>query len=70
MNLKLLPWVDDVIIFDEDTPINAINKVKPNLIVKGGDYTIETIVGHENYPVEIFPTIEGVSTTSIIERIK
>ena len=70
MNLKLLPWVDDVIIFDEDTPINAINKVKPNLIIKGGDYTIETVVGHEHYPVEIFPTVEGHSTTNIIGKMK
>jgi len=40
------------------------------LIIKGGDYTIETVVGHEEYPVEIFPTVEGNSTTKIIESLK
>jgi D-beta-D-heptose 7-phosphate kinase/D-beta-D-heptose 1-phosphate adenosyltransferase len=70
INLKLLPWVDEVIIFDEDTPINVIKKYNPDLIIKGGDYTIETVVGHEQYPVEIFPTVEGNSTTKIIESFK
>ena len=70
MNLELLPWVDDVVIFDEDTPINVIKQFNPDLIIKGGDYTIETVVGHEDYPVEIFPTVEGSSTTKIIESIK
>jgi len=70
MNLELLPWVDEVVIFDEDTPIEIINKMKPDLIIKGGDYTIDTVVGHEHYPVEIFPTVEGSSTTKIIESMK
>lgn len=70
MNLELLPWVDEVVIFDEDTPIDVIKQFNPDLIIKGGDYTIETVVGHEDYPVEIFPTVEGSSTTKIIESIK
>jgi len=70
INLELLPWVDEVIIFDEDTPLETLKRVNPDLIIKGGDYTIETVVGHELYPVEIFPTVEGSSTTSIIEKIK
>lgn len=70
MNLELLPWVDEVVIFDEDTPIDVIKQFNPDLIIKGGDYTVETVVGHEDYPVEIFPTVEGSSTTKIIESIK
>ena len=70
MNLELLPWVDEVVIFNEDTPINVIKHYNPDLIIKGGDYTVETTVGNELCPVEIFPTIEGHSTTSIIEKIK
>ena len=70
MNLELLPWVDEVVIFDEDTPINVIKKFNPDLIIKGGDYTVETTVGNEVCPVEIFPIIEGHSTTNIIEKIK
>jgi D-beta-D-heptose 7-phosphate kinase/D-beta-D-heptose 1-phosphate adenosyltransferase len=70
MNLELLPWVDEVVIFDEDTPINVIKKFNPDLIIKGGDYTVETTVGNEVCPVEIFPIIKGHSTTNIIEKIK
>jgi bifunctional ADP-heptose synthase (sugar kinase/adenylyltransferase) len=40
------------------------------LIIKGGDYIIKTVVGHEKFNVEIFPTVEGKSTTSIIEKMK
>ena len=43
--LQILPWVDAVVIFDDDTPLNAIKKVNPDIIVKGGDYTVETTVG-------------------------
>jgi len=70
INLKLLPWVDDVIIFNEDTPLELMKRVNPDLLIKGGDYTIETVVGHDLYPVELFPTVEGNSTSMIIEKIK
>lgn len=70
MNLELLPWIDEVVIFDEDTPIDCIKRYQPDLIVKGGDYTIETVVGHELAEVEIFPTVKDQSTTSIIEKMK
>jgi D-beta-D-heptose 7-phosphate kinase/D-beta-D-heptose 1-phosphate adenosyltransferase len=68
--IELLPWVDEVIIFDEDTPYNLIKKVKPSLIVKGGDYTAEAVVGNDLAPVHIFPTIDGHSTTRIIEAAR
>ena len=70
MNLELLPWIDEVVIFDEDTPINCIERFQPDLIIKGGDYTIETVVGHELAEVEIFPTVKDQSTTRIIEKMK
>lgn len=66
--LELLPWVDEVIIFEEDTPYNLIKKIKPDLIVKGGDYTIDTVVGNDIAPVEIIPTVQGFSTTKILEN--
>ena len=68
--LLQLPWVDKVVVFDEDTPIKAIKKFKPDVVVKGGDYTVETTVGNELAEVVIFPTVEGFSTTSILERVK
>lgn len=70
MNLELLPWIDEVVIFDEDTPINCIERFQPDLIIKGGDYTVETVVGHELAEVEIFPTVKDQSTTRIIEKMK
>ena len=65
--LLLIPYVDDVIIFEEDTPYNLIKKLLPDLIVKGGDYTVEQIVGHDLAPVHIVPTVEGYSTSKILE---
>ena len=65
--LLLIPYVDDVIMFEEDTPYELIKQVKPDLIVKGGDYTVEEIVGHDLAPVHIVPTVEGHSTSRILE---
>lgn len=69
--LEKLSCVDEVIVFDEDTPIELIKRIKPSIIVKGGDYTVEQVVGHELVnKVEIFPIEEGHSTTNIIEKIQ
>ena len=65
--LELIPYVDEVIVFHEDTPYELIKELKPDLIVKGGDYTVEEIVGHDLAPVHIVPTVEGYSTTQILE---
>jgi len=65
--LELLPWVDEVVVFDEDTPYRLIKEVVPHVIVKGGDYTVEQVVGHDLADVHIVPTVEGYSTTGIIE---
>ena len=67
--------VDAVCLFDEDTPAELIQAVKPDVLVKGGDYTIDKIVGADFVQqnggrVEIIPFVNGYSTTSIIERIK
>lgn len=67
--------VDAVCLFDEDTPAELINLLKPDVLVKGGDYTIDKIVGADTVQqnggeVHIIPFVEGYSTTSIIERIK
>ena len=68
--LEVLPWVDEVFVFDDDTPYKLIKKLKPALIVKGGDYTVEQVVGHDLAEVHIVPTVEGYSTTKIIEASK
>ena len=65
--LLLIPYVDEVIVFDNDTPYELIQNLKPDLIVKGGDYTVEEIVGHDLAPVHIVPTVNGYSTTKILE---
>ena len=65
--LLLIPYVDEVIVFDDVTPYELIKELKPDLIVKGGDYTVEEIVGHDLAPVHIVPTVKGYSTTKILE---
>ena len=67
--LEVLPWIDEVHTFTEDTPYELIKKLKPDLIVKGGDYTVEEIVGHDLAPVHIVPTVKGFSTTATLEKI-
>jgi rfaE bifunctional protein nucleotidyltransferase chain/domain len=73
--LASLLIVDAVVLFEQDTPLELINIVMPDVLVKGGDYTIEEIVGAKEVTanggrVVINPIIEGVSTTDIIRRIK
>ncbi len=73
--LAAMAFVDAVVYFDEETPLELIKTVKPDVLVKGGDYTIETIVGAteilaNNGKVEVIPFLEGHSTTSIIEKIR
>jgi len=73
--LSALKPVDYVVIFSEETPINLIKAVVPNVLVKGGDYTKDGIVGadfvEENGgEVAIIQFVEGKSTTNIINRMK
>ena len=70
-----LVLVDAVVVFEQDTPYELITTLMPDVLVKGGDYTIETIVGAKEVianggKVIINPIVEGFSTTSIIEKIK
>lgn len=66
---------DAVCLFDEDTPAELISLLRPDILVKGGDYTIDKIVGADfvqsiGGEVHIIPFVEGYSTTSIISRIQ
>lgn len=61
--------VDDVIIFEEDTPYNLIKKIKPDVIVKGSDYMPSEVIGGDLADVICFPFVEGFSTTSIIRKL-
>ena len=70
-----LLMVDAVVLFEEPTPINLITTLKPDVLVKGGDYTVDTIVGAKEVianggRVVINPIVEGFSTTGIIEKMK
>ena len=72
--MSALAAVDAVVLFDEETPLELIRALKPNVLVKGGDYTVETVVGHEDViasggRVEIVPTVEGFSTTNIVKKL-
>ncbi len=67
--LESLIYVDRVIIFSEDDPYNLLLEVKPNIIVKGGDYTPETVIGSDLAEVKIFNYIDNYSTTNIIKSI-
>lgn len=67
--LESLDFVDEVILFDEDTPQQLIERIRPDIITKGGDYTIDTVVGNELAKVIIIPSIKNYSTTNTIQRI-
>ena len=68
--LESLSCVDEVIIFDEDTPYELISKIKPSIITKGGDYKfIENVVGHDLATVILIPFIDGYSTTKTLEKL-
>ncbi|MDO8995421.1 D-glycero-beta-D-manno-heptose 1-phosphate adenylyltransferase [Sediminibacterium sp.] len=73
--LSNLAVVDAVVVFEEDTPLTLIQSLMPDVIVKGGDYSIDQIVGSKEVianggRVVINPIVEGFSTTGIIEQIK
>ncbi|MCS7027251.1 MAG: D-glycero-beta-D-manno-heptose 1-phosphate adenylyltransferase [Bacteroidia bacterium] len=69
--LCALQCVDAVVIFDEDTPIELIKQIQPDILVKGGDYTVDQVVGKEwAKRVEIIPFVQGYSTTLIEQKIR
>lgn len=72
--LAALEFVSAVTLFDEDTPYQLINKVQPDVLVKGSDYKPENIVGYDivmakGGRVETIDLVEGFSTTKTIEKI-
>jgi D-beta-D-heptose 7-phosphate kinase/D-beta-D-heptose 1-phosphate adenosyltransferase len=67
--LENLGCVDQVIIFEEDTPYELIKKIKPNIITKGGDYQYSNVVGNDLAEVILVPFVDGYSTTGILEKI-
>ena len=67
--------VDAVVVFEEETPLELIKALLPDVMVKGGDYTIDVVVGGKEVmanggKVIINPIVEGFSTTSLIEKMK
>ncbi|MCE3258274.1 MAG: D-alpha,beta-D-heptose 7-phosphate 1-kinase [Nitrobacter vulgaris] len=71
--LAALEAVDLVVIFEEDTPMNLIERIQPNVLVKGGDYSLEQVVGQElvtarGGEVVLIDTLKGFSTTSLVKR--
>ena len=73
--LAALEMVDYIITFSEDTPLKLIQEIQPDVLVKGGDYTLENIVGYDivlqnGGAVKIVETLEGLSTTDIEHKIQ
>lgn len=75
LQLASLLCVDAVCLFDEDTPLELIRALEPDVLAKGGDYTIDKIVGadfvqQKGGEVRIIPFVSGYSTTALIDKIK
>jgi len=73
--LAALAAVDVVVVFDQDTPLELVLRLRPDVLVKGGDYSESTIVGAREVlswggNVEVIPLTPGQSTTRIIERLR
>jgi rfaE bifunctional protein nucleotidyltransferase chain/domain len=73
--LAALEMVDAVVVFDEETPLELVRAITPDVIVKGGDYTPESVVGAADVAarggrVVIIPITPGHSTTSTIEKLR
>jgi rfaE bifunctional protein nucleotidyltransferase chain/domain len=74
ISLSALVFIDYVVMFGEDTPLELLKIIRPNILVKGGDYQVETIVGYDlvtSYGGKVItlPLVKGYSTTSIIKKI-
>lgn len=73
--LSSIKFVDYVVLFEEETPLKLIEKIKPNFLVKGGDYILEDIVGREfveknGGQVKIVKLLEGHSSSSLIDKFE
>lgn len=75
MMLAAIEFIDLVVVFEEDTPLNVIASLTPNILVKGGDYTIATIIGASEVEakgglVKVIPFLDGYSSTTIVTKIQ
>ncbi len=73
--LSALECIDALIVFEEDTPLNVIEAIRPDILIKGGDYTVETVIGADvvqSYggEVRLVPLVEGLSTTRLADALK
>lgn len=65
--LESCKFVDEVVVFHEETPYNLIKAIQPDIIVKGGDYRADEVIGSDLCEVRIFDYREGYSTTKVLE---
>ena len=73
--MKSLTAVDEILIFHEDTPLKLIEDVRPDILVKGGDYSEDDIVGAElvktlGGAVVVIPFLKGFSSSKIVNQIR
>jgi len=73
--MAALAFVDAVTLFGEPTPLELIHAIRPTILVKGDDYTVDTIVGADfvlqnGGSVQTIPLVKGYSTTALIEKIR
>jgi rfaE bifunctional protein nucleotidyltransferase chain/domain len=69
--MSALEFVDYITIFEEDTPHDLIKVLSPDVLVKGGDYSVDKVVGREFAgETVIIPFLDGYSTTKIVEKMK
>ncbi len=73
--LSSLKCIDRIVSFADETPIKLIKEIKPDVLVKGGDYKVKDVVGHKEIKswggeVKIIPLVPGLSTTNIIKKLK
>ena len=73
--LSSIKFVDYAVLFEEDTPLKLIKKIKPNILVKGGDYNSDDIVGSEfvksnGGEIKIVQLLEGYSSSSLIDKFE
>jgi len=73
--IAALACVDAVVVFDEDTPLEALTKLRPDVLVKGADYSIEQVVGREYVEsygggVVLVPLVPDYSTSALMEKIR
>lgn len=68
--LSAIEYIDYIVKYNEDTPWETITAIYPNVVVKGGDWTVGTVVGRQVAKVKLVKLVSGISTTKIIEKIK